>query len=544
MRENVARPLALLIAALIGFAVPATPADQDRKLNRRDIEKLAAEADKLAAEGQFAAARERLDAIVRQDPTNALAALKLARVCESLSDWACAGGAYQIAATNAQGADRADALAGLAAAHWRAGRDSDAAQNARAAIDLNPSLAAAHVTLAASLARQGAPGAASAARKAVELAPSSDTAHVALGQSLASEDKYEEAEAAFARAIELQPKSVEAYSRLTDIRYRKKDFDGVIASAGAALALDKSLGHLYSIRGRAYHQIGKEDEALNDLQHAVALEPNDREAQLALGHIYRTRKNLDLAAAHYKKAASDDLQPGEPHLGLADVLVARHDFEAAREPVERVAASLPRSAQAQYLLGMLREHQQQYDEAARLFQQAAALDPGLTAAHLGLGRVLREHKKDAAAAVQALEKAIALEPDNPQVLSELGVALYETKQADRAIDLLQKAVATSGYDNAMGFAVLGLALKDRQDFAVALGHFEKAIELAPKWWLPYWGAAWSHFGLIKKGCPCDEADDERVKKMKASFDSMTNLQGKDPALETRVDALLKGQKVK
>ena len=130
------------------------------------------------------------------------------------------------------------------------------------------------------------------------------------------------------------------------------------------------------------------------------------------------------------------------------------------------------------------------------------------------------------------------------MLSELGVALYETKQGDRAIQTLQKAVATPDYGNALGFAVLGLALKDRQNFGDALPHFEKAVSLAPKWWLPHWGAAWSHFGLIKKGCPCGEADDQRIKKMKAHYDTMTSLDGKDPALEARVDALLKGQKIK
>ncbi len=542
MHRTTARRVVLLIASLVWLT--GALAGQDRKLNRRDIEKLVAEADKLAAEGQLAGARERLNAIIRQDPTNAPLALKLARVCESLKDWDCAGGAYQMAATNAQGNDKADALAGLAAAHLRGGRYSDAAENARAAIGLNPSLAAAHVTLATSLVRAGAREGVTAAQKAVELAPSSDAAHMALGQALASEGKHAEAEASFRRALELEPKSPEAHASMADIQFRRKDFDGVIASVGAALALDKNLTRLYVIRGRAYQAKGNDDEALSDLHRAVTLKPEDSDAQLALGHIYRKRKNLDLAANHYRKAAAMDLRLGESHLGLAEVLIAKRDFDAARAPVESVAAGLPQSAQAQYLLGTLREHQQQYDEAVKAFQQAATLDPKLAAAHLGLGRVLREHKKDAAAAVSSLEKATALEPDNPNALSELGVALYETKQSDRAIQMLQKAVATPGYENAMGFAVLGLALKDRQSFAEALGYFDKAVELAPKWWLPHWGAAWSHFGLIKKGCPCGEVDDQRVTKMKAHYDSMTSLQGKDQALEVRVDALLKGQKVK
>jgi tetratricopeptide (TPR) repeat protein len=143
-----------------------------------------------------------------------------------------------------------------------------------------------------------------------------------------------------------------------------------------------------------------------------------------------------------------------------------------------------------------------------------------------------------------LEKGAALDPENPAFLTELGVALYDIKQGDRAIQVLQKAVASADYKNPLGFAVLGLGLKDRQSFGEALGWFEKAAELSPKWWLPQWGAAWSHFALIKKGCPCVAEDEERVKKIKAHFDQMTNLQGNDPTLAQRVEALVKGQKIK
>jgi tetratricopeptide (TPR) repeat protein len=534
---------AVLLSVTLAWVISAH-AVHAQKLNRRDMEKLVAEADAHAAEGRLADARQRLATVHQQDPANASVALKLARVCEALPDWDCAGAAYQAAAANAKGPEKADAHAGLAAVHLRRGRHKDAADNARAAIDLNPSLPAAHVTLASSLVREGAPDAMSAAQKAVELAPDNAAAHMALGEALAGGGKHADAERSFRKVLELQPKAADAHAWLADIQFKDRRFDAVIVSAGAALALDKTLSRLYSIRGRAHIETGKEDEAISDLQHAVTVKPEDKDAHLALGHIYRKRKHLDLAASHYKNAAAADGQMGEAHLGLAEVLVEKRDFEAAREPVERVAAGLPQSARAQYLLGVLREQQRQFDEALKAFGGAATLDPKLTAAHLGSGRVLREHRKDPAAAIASLDKAAALEPDNPEVLSELGVALYEGKQPDRAIQALQKAVAAPGYENALGFGVLGLALKDRQDFGSALGNFEKAIALAPKWWLPHWGAAWSHFGLIKKGCPCGDADAQRVKQMKTHFDAMTSLEGKDAALEQRVDALLKGQKIK
>lgn len=537
-------PVRLVVAVLVAVCAPdAASAQNTKKLNRREIEKLVAEADKLAAGGQLADARQRLNPVVQQDPTNAPLALKLARICESLADWDCAGTAFQLAVSNAAGPDKADAHAGLAAVHLRRGRYTDAADNARAAIALNPSIASAHLTLASSLVRQGSSDGLPAAQKAVEIAPASAQAHMALGEALALAEKPADAEASFRKVLELQPEAADAHARLAEVLFAKGDFGGVIASADMALKFNKDLSRLYSIRGRAHHENGNEDQAISDLQHAVTVKPDDAPAHLLLGRIYQRRKHLDLAVNHYKQAAAGERQVGDAALGLADVLVAKRDFAAAREPVEKVASGLPQSGRAQYLLGMLHEQQGQFDAAVKAFEHAASLDPKLGGAHYGAGRVLREHMKDAARALPHLEKAAALEPEDPSVLSEYGVALYEAKQPDRALEMLQKAAAAPDFKSPMGFTVLGLALKDRNRFDDALPYFVKATELAPKWWLPHWGAAWSHFALIKKGCPCGEADKQRVQELKAHYDAMVSLDGKDPALQQRVAALLKGLKI-
>lgn len=544
MKLAVASARCVIAGLLLGGMAETTTAQQTRKLNRRDMEKLIAEADKLAAAGQLADARQRLNPVVQQDPTNGPVALKLARICESLADWDCAGTAFQLAVSNTTGPDKAAAHAGLAAVHLRRGSNADAAEHARGAIALNPSLEQAHVTLASSLVRQRSADSLPAAQKAVEMVPASADAHMALGEALAVAGKPAEAEGSFRKVLELAPETAEAHARLAEVLFAKEDFDGAIASADTALKLDKNLSRLYSIRGRAHDAKGRHEQAVSDLQHAVAVRADDAAAHLALGRFYQRTKNLDLAANHYRNAAVNEGQSGEASLGLADVLVAKRDFEAARQPVERVAAAQPRSGRAQYLLGVLREQERQFDQAVKLFEHATTLDPKLGEAHFGAGRVLREHLKDIPRAVAHLEKAGALEPDNPDVLSEFGVALYEAKQPDRALEMLQKAAASPKYSSPMGFTVLGLALKDKNRFEEALGYFVKAVDLAPKWWLPHWGAAWSHFALIKKGCPCGPADEERVKKLKAHYDAMVSLDGKDPGLQARVDALLKGLKIK
>jgi tetratricopeptide (TPR) repeat protein len=534
---------ASLIAIFVSVSA-AVSAQETKKLNPRDVAKLVAEADKAAAEGRHADAQKQLTIVIQQDPANAAVALKLGRVCKTLQDWDCVLTGYQLALAGAQGAEKAEAHAALASVYVRQGRHQDAAQNAREALAVDPAMVDAHVMLATSLVRLGSPDALAAAQKATEAAPSSAPAWAALGEALTLQNRGTEAEAPLRKALTLDPRMAGAHAGLAEILFKKGDLDAAIASATSALEIDPELNRLYALRGRAHATKGNQQQALADLQQAVTLNPQDGELQLTLGKLHRSLQNLGLAADHYRKAVSINPQLTEAFLGLGDILIAQGDFNGAREPVERAAALFPKSAQAQYLLGALREGFQQYDEALKAYEQATMLDPKLAAAHHRRGRVLREHRKDSAGALASLDKAVALDPANPDILTDLGVALFDQKQVDRAIELLRKAVASPGYQNPLGFGVLGLALKDKQAYDESLGHFDKAIALAPKWWLPHWGAAWSLFGSIKKGCPCGPEDEERIKKMKAHFDQMTALEGKDPALAQRVAALLKGEKIK
>jgi tetratricopeptide (TPR) repeat protein len=519
-------------------------AQETKKLNAREIAKLVAEADQAVAEGRHADAQKQLTTIVQQDPTNTAVAFKLGRVCKTLQQWDCVLTGYQLALAGVQGPEKAEAHAALAAVYVQQQRYQDAVQNAKAALEVDPSLTDVHVMLATSLVRLGNPEGLAAAQKATEAAPSSAVAWAALGEALTAQNRGEEAEAPLRKAVQLDAKIAAAHAGLAEILFRKGDLDGAIASATSALDLDPGLNRLYALRGRAHATKGNQPAALADLQQAVTINPQDAQLQLALGKLHGSLQNFELAADHYRKAASMNPQLTEAQLGLAEIMISLRDFNGAKEPVERSAALLPKSAQAQYLLGALREGFQQYDEALKAYETAATLDPKLAAAHHKRGKLLREHRKDSAGALASLEKALALDPGNPEILTDLGVALYDQKQVDRTIELLRKAVGSAGYQNALGFGVLGLALKDKQAYDEALGHFDKAIALAPKWWLPHWGAAWSLFGSIKKGCPCGPEDEARVKKMKAHYDQMTALEGKDPSLAQRMDALLKGEKIK
>jgi tetratricopeptide (TPR) repeat protein len=533
---------AVLLASL---TVPLPLHGQEKqKFRPRDIPRLMEEADKFIAANDLPKAEAYLKTIIELDPRQSQAAFKLGKVCEAQQDWDCALTNYQLALGALTGPEKAQAHLGMATGHLRAERYTDAAEHAKEALAADPSLSQAHVIQAEALVRLKSPDAAAAAEAAAKAVPDSAAAHAAHGEALLAAGKDAEAEAPLRRALELDPKRAATSAQLAQVLSAKGDHDGTIAAVTAALTLEPGRRELFALRGKAHLAKGDEAQALEDLHAAVAVSNVDANLHLALASIHHKHGRLDVATQHYRSAIEIDPQVAAAQLGLADVLVRQYDFEGARTPIERAAGMLPDDARAQYLLGRMREHDKQFDGALEAYAKAVSLDDTLPDAHHARGRILREQKKDTAGGLASLEKAAALDTSNAAILTDLGAALYEAKQVDRTIETLQKVVVTPDYKSPMGYGVLGLALKDKGDYAQALTHLDKAIELEPKWWMPYWGAAWAHFGSIKKGCPCGPEDEEHVKKMQALFEQMTALGGADPALAERVKLLAAGQKIR
>jgi len=524
-------PAAAVVLSASLFTVLPVAAQDLSKARVRDIPRLLTEADALVAKNDPTQAEAYYKAILGLDPKQTPAAYKLARLCAARKDSDCAMANYQLALASLAGPEKAQAHLGLATGHFQAERYGDAAEQATAALVIDASLTDAHVIRAVSLGRTKSPEALAAAEQASRVAPEDARVQSALGAALVAANRAADAEAPLRKSLSLDPKNAAAAAYLAQVLAAKGDHDGTIVSVGQALGLDPNRRDLYALRGRAYLAKGDGDKALQDLYAAAAATPEDKALQLTLGQLQQKQRRLDAAAQQYRNVLSMDPQHADALLGLTDVLLTMNDFDAARPYAAKAASALP-------------EQDKQVDPALEAYARAVRLDPKMADALHGQGRMLREFKKDIPNALASMEKAASLDAANATILTDLGAAQYEAKQVDRAIETLQKAVATPDYKHPMGLAVLGLALKDKGQYAAAIAPLEQAAELAPKWWMPRWGAAWAYFGQFKKGCPCGPDDQARVAKMQAHYDQMLALGGKDAGLAERVKMLASGLKIK
>jgi tetratricopeptide (TPR) repeat protein len=146
------------------------------------------------------------------------------------------------------------------------------------------------------------------------------------------------------------------------------------------------------------------DEALAELDRAIAIEPANPEAYHNRGAIREVRGESKAAAREYETALrfAPDYQPSQRALRRLRGSAAG---ESPSTPNERLASAMAEQAHQAALRGDYSAAMQKLDEAARIAPRMALVE------HYRSN--IAWLRGDRAGAIAALRRAIALEPDNP-----------------------------------------------------------------------------------------------------------------------------------
>jgi predicted O-linked N-acetylglucosamine transferase (SPINDLY family) len=232
-------------------------------------------------------------------------------------------------------------------------------------------------------------------------------------------------------------------------------------------------GVVWKALGISFQVQGKFNDAVNALQKAAELLPNDAEAHYNLGNILKDLKQLNEAAASYRRALkiTPNIDGGHNNLGnvlrdlgqlkeaaasyrralainpksagihnnLGNVLRELGKFDDALESCHRALAISPDFADAHYNLGNILNDLKRPDEAAASYRRALAIKPDLPEVHINLGNVLKSlgHFSDAEASYR---RALEITPDSPEIVSNLGNVLQAVGQFDAASEKYNQAL--------------------------------------------------------------------------------------------------------
>jgi Flp pilus assembly protein TadD len=100
-------------------------------------------------------------------------------------------------------------------------------------------------------------------------------------------NREDDAATEFNRAIALNPTLAEAHVGLSMVYGKQKKFDEALQELSLAEAIDESIPQIFANRGGVYEMLGNRASAIKEYQHAVTLDPSNRQAREALRRIGR-----------------------------------------------------------------------------------------------------------------------------------------------------------------------------------------------------------------------------------------------------------------
>ena len=134
-----------------------------------------------------------------------------------------------------------------------------------------------------------------------------------------------------------------------------------------------------------------------------------------------------------------------------------------------------------------------YDEAIRLFKEAAEKDPTQHVIFANLADAYSQTRKYDDAA-EAYKKAIELKPDEAAYYNNLGIVYGNAGKIDEATTNLQKAAELNPAGAGQSWYNLGAVLTNRGRTKEAADAFKKAIEINPQMATAYYQLGISYFG--------------------------------------------------
>ena len=331
--------------------------------------------------------------------------------------------------------------------YQRLQRHTEAVQAFRAALRLKPNFPAASTNLALSLAELGEAG---AARQTLMTTPPTgdlltDAATwLGIGYAEEKQGRFLEAERAYRKSLEIDPKFADAWN---------------------------SLGH-YLIRVR------RNAEAEEALRHAVKFKPDFAQAWASLGDVILQRGDKGGAKEAYEKATVADPKNPGGWFGLGVTRSQQGDMVGAVSPLEKAVRLDPSKSAAWAFLGEIQFRAGQRETAFKSLQEAEKLDSNNEATLSALS-MYHGMSGDPAKSLDYALRALAVNPASAHHWNAKGYALLKLQRFLEATSAFETATRLQP-DLVAAWVNLGEAYMRTQELGKAIPTLEQALKLAPK----------------------------------------------------------------
>ena len=260
--------------------------------------------------------------------------------------------------------------------------------------------------------------------------------------------------------------------------------DEAIENLNKAIELTPNNAGAYRVRGLARHMRGDYDKAVSDLSQAIEMDPKDAPAHGMRGNAYRERKEYDKAIADLSRAielVGDDFyvrssrgiaysEKGEYDKAIADLSRA---IELKPDDV-----ALADIAPVYGLRGVSYYEKGEYDKAIENYSKVIELVPDSVEAYINRGSAHGE-KREYDKAIEDYDKAIELKPDLLEAYRNR-VSVATQKEAQKSARQTQKSYDKNLQDEILHIgnrAIIAKIQEKDKEYTDAIDKLTKGIRL-------------------------------------------------------------------
>jgi protein O-mannosyl-transferase len=269
------------------------------------------------------------------------------------------------------------------------------------------------------------------------------------------------------------PGKARGHNNLGLVYWNLKRSEEALNEYQVALTLNPDYLEAHNNIGMAYQGLRRFEEAIREYQTALTLEPGFTPAYYNLGTVYHDLGRLEEAIREYEKALMLDPRYVKARVSLGIAYHARGRFDDAIREYERAITHDPQFAKAYVNLGAAYHVKGYLKDAIREYEMALTLNPAFIQAHYNLGNVyhgLGRHNE----AIREYRATLRLDPDYVPAHINLGITYHTLGRLEEAVQEYEMALtldpmyAKAHYNLGQAYWQLGRVTEAKEEFELAL----------------------------------------------------------------------------
>jgi tetratricopeptide (TPR) repeat protein/S1-C subfamily serine protease len=304
------------------------------------------------------------------------------------------------------------------------------------------------------------------------------------GNQLLRLERYKEAEQAFSRAIQLNPRFVYLawYGKGKALQNQNKLQEAIFALEKSISNQPKYVASL-DLMSVIYLQSKQPEKALTVIDKAIKFTPRNASlyAKKSFGLLFLKRYQESILAMNQ----SIELSPSASlyaFRGLISLGVFKENPKAIAD-FDKAIAINPEYAEAYNMRGFVYSTLKEYAKAITDFDKAIAINPEYADVYNNRG-LMYEELKEYAKAIADFDKAIAINPELAEAYYNRGIAYKASKDYPKTIADYTKAIAINP-EYVLAYSNRGNTYAALKDYPKAITDYNKAIALNPEYALAY-----------------------------------------------------------